>query len=173
MAAAHEYAKSYSSYSGADIVASINRKVFAELQGITYSISRAKAPIYTMGSAEPRSFSRGNRGIAGTLVFSVFDRDALLEAFKEEFEEKNIKVQKYVANDPERLQAFYPENTTGFTSVDDWDKMMTSLVNESVEGTAGDTGRGPIVGKFTPHYADEILPFDVTLTFNQVITKCA
>lgn len=39
---AHEYAKSYSSYAGADIVASINRRVFAELQGITYSISRAK-----------------------------------------------------------------------------------------------------------------------------------
>ena len=165
MTAAHEYAKSYSSYSGADIVASINRKVFAELQGITYSISRAKAPIYTMGSAEPRSFSRGNRGIAGTLVFSVFDRDALMDAFQKDFEEKNIKVQKYAANDPERLKAFYPDNTTGFTSVDDWDRMMTSLVNDSVESGTITGDRGPIVGKFTPHYADEILPFDVTLTF--------
>ena len=45
MGTAHEYAKSYSSYSGADIFASINRKVFAEIQGLTYSISRAKVPI--------------------------------------------------------------------------------------------------------------------------------
>lgn len=52
-------AKSYSSFSGSDIVASFNRKVFAELQGITYSISREKVPLYTMGSPEPRSFSRG------------------------------------------------------------------------------------------------------------------
>lgn len=32
-----------------------------------------------MGSAEPRSFSRGKRGIAGNLVFVTFNRDALLE----------------------------------------------------------------------------------------------
>ena len=126
-----------------------------------------------MGSAEPRSFSRGNRGIAGTLIFSVFDRDALLAAFKDEFDEKNVKVQKYVANDPDAVKKQYPDNQTGFTSVDDWDKMMTGLVNQSVEGETGNTGRGAIVDKFTPHYADEILPFDITLTFNKIITKCA
>jgi hypothetical protein len=31
---------------------------------------------------DPRSFSRGKRGIAGTLVFTVFDRNALLTVFK-------------------------------------------------------------------------------------------
>lgn len=39
MSAAHDYAKSYSSYSGADIVASINNKIFGEIQGITYSVN--------------------------------------------------------------------------------------------------------------------------------------
>lgn len=57
--AANEYMQTYTSYSGVDIVGSFNGKVFAELQGITYSISREKAAVYTMGSAEPRSFSRG------------------------------------------------------------------------------------------------------------------
>jgi hypothetical protein len=33
-----------------------------------------------MVSPDPRSFSRGKRGISGTLVFAVFDRDALIEA---------------------------------------------------------------------------------------------
>lgn len=159
MSTAHEYAKSYSSYAGADIVASINRRVFAELQGITYSISRAKVPIYTMGSAEPRSFSRGNRGIAGTLIFSIFDRDALLEAFKKEFEDKNVKVQKYVANDISNTP-----NKNGIMSVEDWDNMMSGLIRGSTESDSINSA-SPIVGSFTPHYADEILPFDITLTF--------
>jgi hypothetical protein len=32
-----------------------------------------------MGSADPRSFSRGKRGVAGSLIFLVFDRSALLD----------------------------------------------------------------------------------------------
>lgn len=71
------YTKTYTSFSGADIVATFNGKIIGELQAITYSVTREKAPIYTMGSANPRSFSRGKRGIAGSLVFTVFDRDSL------------------------------------------------------------------------------------------------
>ena len=54
-----EYTETYTSFSGADIVASFNGVVIGELQGITYSVSREKAPIYCLGSPEPRSFSRG------------------------------------------------------------------------------------------------------------------
>lgn len=71
------YTRSYNSFSGVDMVCSFAGKVIGELQGISYSITREKAPLYTMGSADPRSFSRGKRGIAGSLVFLVFDRDAL------------------------------------------------------------------------------------------------
>lgn len=77
-----EYTRSYNSFSGVDIKATFGGKVIGELQGVSYSVTREKAPIYTMGSADPRSFSRGKRGIAGTLIFTVFDRSALLESFK-------------------------------------------------------------------------------------------
>lgn len=40
-----EYTKTFSSFSGADIVASFNGQVIGELQSITYSISREKSPI--------------------------------------------------------------------------------------------------------------------------------
>ena len=73
---ASEYTRSYTTFSGCDIVAT----VVAEIQGITVSINREKAPVYTFGSAEPRSISRGKRGIAGTIVFTLFDRDALVDA---------------------------------------------------------------------------------------------
>lgn len=59
----------------------IGSKQFAQLQAISYSVSREKAPVYTMGSADPRAFSRNKRGIAGTLIWINFDRHALLDVF--------------------------------------------------------------------------------------------
>ena len=54
-----EYTNTYSTFSGCDITCSFGSQVIGELQGISYSVTREKAPVYTMGSANPRSFSRG------------------------------------------------------------------------------------------------------------------
>lgn len=54
-----QYTNTYTTFGGCDIVATFNGKVIGELQAISYSVSREKAPVYTLGSAEPRSFSRG------------------------------------------------------------------------------------------------------------------
>lgn len=75
----------YTSYSGTDITTSIsfpNSKplVFGELQTITYSIHRDKYRVNTLGRINPSGFSFGTRTIAGTLIFTVFDRHAILEA---------------------------------------------------------------------------------------------
>ena len=71
----------FNSFSGVDIKAVFGSTVIGELQAISYSISREKAPLYTMGSADCRSYSRGKRGIAGTLIFLMFDRHAFLGHF--------------------------------------------------------------------------------------------
>src|SRR4051812_49290018 len=71
------YTKTYTTFSGADIVATFNGTVIGTLAGITWSVTREKAPVFTMGSPNPRSFSRGKRGIAGSLIFMTFDRPAL------------------------------------------------------------------------------------------------
>src|SRR5271156_4304015 len=73
-----EIARSYNSFSGSDIRAVIGTIPFAEIQAISYSVTREKAPIYTMGSPDPRAFSRNKRGVAGSLVWINFDRHALL-----------------------------------------------------------------------------------------------
>lgn len=67
----------YTTFSGVDITALFDDLVIMTLQGIAVSITREKVPVYTIGSARPRSISRGKRGIAGTLQFVLFDRDAL------------------------------------------------------------------------------------------------
>ena len=116
---AQEYTKTYTSFSGCDIVASFNGKIIGELQGITYSVSREKAPIYTMGSAEPRSFSRGKRGIAGSLVFTVFNRDALIEEFKDKLNGENLGIQKFKANASHK----------NFLSIEEWDAQIIQNEN--------------------------------------------
>lgn len=152
-----QYTKTYSTFSGCDIVATFNGKVIGELQAITYSVSREKAPVYTMGSAEPRSFSRGKRGVAGTLVFTVFDRDALIEEFKEKLDGTNTGVQKFKA---ERN-----EGNVNFISVQDWDAEMSGLAGVGNQ-TGTDVGStSSLVSKYQAVYADEILPFDITISF--------
>ena len=153
---ATEYTKTYTSFSGCDIACTFGGTVIGALQAITYSVQREKAPLYTMGSAEPRSFSRGKRGIAGTLVFTIFDRDALIEGLKEHVaQEKSFE---RIGKDL-NMQA---------NTLEDWDKQMTSRAMNGVSGAASkdaDKITRNIAERAELQYADEIPPFDVTVSF--------
>jgi hypothetical protein len=153
-----QYTKTYTTFGGSDIVATFNGKVIGELQAITYSISREKSPVYTLGSAEPRSFSRGKRGIAGNLVFISFNRDALMSELGNE---KTIS--KFYGNDFAKTE----NGATQFLSIEDWDTLMSGYANKGGTGETGVVGTpGDLVNDAVkPHYADELLPFDITITF--------
>ena len=155
---AAEYTKTYSTFGGCDIVPTFNGKVIGEIQAITYSLTREKVPVYTMGSAEPRSFSRGKRGIAGNLVFISFNRDALLS------ELGDITISKYKANDAAWLK---DQDAAQFISIEQWDAYMSNLANPNgssgVVGEIGDT-KNLVTNEAKPRYADEILPFDITIS---------
>ena len=155
-----KYTETYTSFSGCDIVASFADRVIGELQAITYSISREKAPVYTFGSAEPRSFSRGKRGIAGTLVFTVFDRDALMEEIKKSSANYQIRRVGAVKDGDVRLD-------TQDISIDEWDRRMSDdLEGENLRDIDNtDSAKDAIAPKVDPVYADEVPPFDITITF--------
>ena len=70
------------SFSGADLVATFANKAIGELQQISWAVQRDKAPVFVCGSPDAKSFSRGKRGIAGSMVFAVFDHDSLVEALQ-------------------------------------------------------------------------------------------
>lgn len=132
------YTKTFTSFGGADIVATFNGRVVGELQAITYSVTREKAPIYVMGDPNPKSFSRGKRGIAGSVVFTVFDRDALHQLKQSE----NFKVYRQGLN------------STG---------QATPTAAHNPSQTAADRaawGAGAEI-----KYSDEIPPFDITINF--------
>jgi hypothetical protein len=154
---ASPYARSYNSFSGVDIKGVFANKVIASLQAISYSITREKAPIYTMGSADPRSFSRGKRGIAGTLVFVVFDRHVLLSELGGYAAGGGLKFQSDVDDiRPEFKNAgSMQSNLTSTSGVAASDRVQDQESNIATVG-----GDQEIAGAW---YTDQIPPFDVTL----------
>lgn len=74
---------SANSFAGADVRMTINGVYVAFLQGVSWTITREKAPNYVMGFPNPVSFSRGKRGIAGSLIFAMLNQSALLHALTE------------------------------------------------------------------------------------------
>jgi hypothetical protein len=78
----NQYGKINTSFSGADAVATITPlggkpRVFGEIQTLSYSIYRPTTPVYTLGRINPKGVVRGQRTIAGSLIFTVFDRHVL------------------------------------------------------------------------------------------------
>ena len=76
-------AKIYRSLSGSEIHAVFGNIKFGDIQMIKYAVSRQKAPIYTMGSADMRAIARGPRSINGALVFSHLSTGGLVQAMSE------------------------------------------------------------------------------------------
>lgn len=80
----------YMSFSGADIVATLvvpnepKPMTLGELQTISYSIHRENSPVRTLGHVNPIGFVKGPRTIAGSLIFTVFNKYAFyrLEQYK-------------------------------------------------------------------------------------------
>lgn len=148
---ASSFQKTYNSFSGVDMQVTFGGKIVGELQGISYTVQREKAPVYTMGEADPRSFSRGKRGIAGSLVFTVFDRSALLEVMKD---------RPYIAN-----RYSIPE---GYEIADvniDTIEITPGLIAPAV-GQASPTVSRIAIDKVlaSPNYLDQVLPFDIVIT---------
>lgn len=124
---------------------------------------KEKAPIYTMGSPEPRSFSRGKRGIAGSLVFTVFDRDALISGLQDHI--KKEQTFHRIGGDTLEYERI---------SVDEWDEKLTGIATNGVSSSKnGQKVTEENADKITrnissvamPHYGDEIPPFDITISF--------
>jgi hypothetical protein len=154
-----EISRSYNSFSGADINAVIGPYPFAELQAVSYSITREKAPVYCMGNPDPLSYSRNKRGIAGSLIWINFDRHALLNLvyqaggqFLADIDE--VRPQ-YVAVSTNASAVFASTlvRSDGFSAGSTVDVLDSQIVNS--------VGYNKI--ESAPWYSDQVLPFDITL----------
>ena len=145
---ANGYSKTFNSFSGVDMICTFGGKVIGELQGISYTIQREKAPIYTMGSADPRSFSRGKRGIAGSVVFVVLDRSALLETMR------NVP---YIANAHDILEEYSIADVV-VPTIERGAGLLGSL-NGSANVSISRISIDKVLAR--PQYLDQVLPFDI------------
>lgn len=110
MASLNDYmTRSFSSFSGCDIRATFAGMEIGTLQAISYAVQREKAPIYVLGEVNPKAFSRGKRGIAGTMIFVMFDSHALLDVMTEtndgrfaKFVKDNDEISPYMFDDADR-----------------------------------------------------------------------
>jgi hypothetical protein len=131
------------------------------LQGISYSVTREKAPVYTMGSADPRAYARNKRGIAGNLIWINFDRDSLLALVEQ-------AGGKFVADVDEIRPSFVGNDQIDPSSQAIFATSLTRTSGPSVGATIdtfnqlGQTGVNDFAAPVTPWYHDQILPFDIT-----------
>jgi len=154
--------RSYNSFSGSDIRCVIGQYQFAELQAVSYSVSREKAPIYTLGSADVRSFSRNKRGIAGSLIWINFDRHAFLNLV-------NKLGGTFVANvDDVRPQfqadanAFLSQNAIFNQTLVRTNGLAVDATIDQLSGQRLDQVSG-FKTEALAWYSDQVLPFDITL----------
>jgi len=73
-------------FSGADITAVVHvlgnnnmsrPVIIANASTLSYSIHREKHPVRALGHTYPRGYTRGSRTIAGSIIFTMFDREVL------------------------------------------------------------------------------------------------
>ena len=126
MATSLDLARTYTSYSGVDIRVIINGAQVGSMQALSYAIQREKAPIYVMGSVDPISYSRGKRGIAGTMISLMMDTHILMSpSFTGEY---------YLGDSDE----IFPSVTEGDFEGGDFTasntKFLNNVSNESVNG---------------------------------------
>lgn len=144
--------KTYNGFSGVDMIVTFGGVWIGELQGVSYSVTREKAPRYTMGHANVRAFSRGKRGIAGALVFALFDQTALLAAMN--------NIGGIPGDTSARQDGFGSLNPAN--SIDGY-KHFQKRPNEVAEGSGALVGQIKNEQKIN-RYIDEILPFNIVIS---------
>ena len=140
-----ELSRQYTSFSGGDIRAVVEGETIGALQAISYAVQREKAPIYVMGRVDPLSFSRGKRGIAGTIITLMLD-------------------QHFMLNAPFDNTLFVADNDEIFPNVADLNRAVPSGDLDELGNTDFTANR--ISDNFTisrPWYVDQIPPFDAVI----------
>lgn len=155
--------QTYNSFSGVDMIVTFGSTTVGEVQGVSYTVTREKAPLYTMGSANPRSFSRGKRGIAGSLIFLVFDRSALLSIAGDEGSTDSLYLKEHDLSRHNQT----PRSLNGTAARQTTSALTSTAQNGVVDPSATDASdvRSELgVQPAKSEYHDQLPPFDITIS---------
>lgn len=152
-----ELSRSFTSFSGVDIRVVVEGVMLGSVQGVSYAVQREKAPVYVLGRVDPLSFSRGKRGIAGTLITLMLDAHLI----------KN-------ENEPFAGMSFIADNDELIANPTDLNQ-ATDLADLATVGDAN-FDESDLGGNFTsmaPWYVDQIPPFDIVIVAANEYGKAA
>lgn len=138
-----ELSRDFTSFSGTDIRVVINGETIGSIQALSFAVQREKGPVYVMGRVDPLSFSRGKRGIAGTMITLMLDRHPLFRA--------PFSTLTFVADNDE----IYPVNGIDLNNADSTSDLFDPA---SVMFNAGDIGDNYSVRP--AWYLDQLPPMD-------------
>jgi len=162
MASSLDLSRTYTSFSGVDIKVVIDGHVAGTMQAVSYAIQREKAPIYVMGRVDPLSFSRGKRGIAGTMISIMLDQHMM---WREPWASSSRVI---LDNDEIIPDEFNNQNPSSFN---DSISSFSGLGSVSGQGLTPaldrELGSGNAIssewGPQRPNYVDQIAPFDISI----------
>ena len=153
-----DLARTYTSFSGVDIRVVIGGKPIGQMQAVSYAVQREKAPIYVMGKVDPLSFSRGKRGIAGTMISLMLDRHIL---FDEPFSDK-----QYLADKDEIFADVQDINALNLNGDDANSALNLNDLTGNVNGTQTAVREDALDSDWeltNTAYVDQLPPFDTTI----------
>ena len=155
MATSLDLSRTYTSFSGVDIKVVIDGNVAGTMQAVSYAIQREKAPIYVMGRVDPLSFSRGKRGIAGTMISIMLDQHMI-------WREPWMSSSKVVLDKDEIIPDEF-----GMGEFGNLEQTIDAFSGLSGGTTGVDT---PVTGNLSDawearqaNYVDQIAPFDISI----------
>lgn len=157
------YLDSMSSFSGADIRVVIAGVTIGEVQMVSWSVAREKGGNFVLGDENARSFSRGRRFIGGSLMFGFFSREALIDGMKSAWGVGGQDLSRYFEWKDSGSNLAVGGADSGIR--DD----LVTMDPRNVEFFTDDAIRTAFGGQSTPRelfpvrYADQILPFNITL----------
>ncbi|RLA65744.1 MAG: hypothetical protein DRQ78_05010 [Epsilonproteobacteria bacterium] len=152
----------FHSFSGVDMHAVFGDIQFGELQMVSYKSDREKAPVYVMGSSDPRTIARGKRLITGAVVFVVFERDSLLDAMNTQNGDRkpylSIEEQANFAGNELR------DNLNGgsYSAFEGVDGTNTGQLFAAPD-TRSNVNALALATQQNARLGDQLLPFDITL----------
>lgn len=167
MASSLDLSRTYTSFSGVDIKVVIDGHVSGTMQAVSYAIQREKAPIYVMGRVDPLSFSRGKRGIAGTMISIMLDqhmmwREPWISSSRVILDNDEIVPDEFInSTNPANTPNNFSSNINAFSGLGSVSGQGNTpdLYREFASGGAISSEWGPQ----RPNYVDQIAPFDISI----------
>ena len=165
------YVRTQTSLSGADVNLVLGNILMGNAAGLSYSITREKAPVFALGSPSPQSFSRNKRGIAGSINLTIFDRSGFYDIMSNSaYASKRWDITGggasygYDGSEWVNLQSSADNSIKLPGTIDSSDGGLQSANNPVMGTTGGAITGGTGLELRRPNYADQLPPFDISLT---------